>query len=115
SLFFIIGLDAFREIHTWKDYLTLLSLCNFIVTSRPGIALPAHEEWIPVALDKSLCYDPATKMYQHGDGRSLALCEIQGLNISASQVRRAILQGKSIRYLVPRNVQEYIITHSLYH
>ena len=114
SLFFIIGLDAFREIHTWKDYLTLLALCNFIVTSRPGAAFPTDEIWIPVALRKGLCYHPTTRMYQHLYGRYLTLHKIQGLHISASQVRNTALQGKSIRYLVPRNVQEYIVTHNLY-
>ena len=33
---FIIGLDAFLEFHTWKDAPRLLTLCDFIVCSRPG-------------------------------------------------------------------------------
>ena len=40
ALYFIIGLDAFREIGTWKDFKEIFRLCNFIVTSRPGSFAP---------------------------------------------------------------------------
>ncbi|MEI9477177.1 MAG: nicotinate-nucleotide adenylyltransferase [Deltaproteobacteria bacterium] len=36
SFFFILGMDAFVEIETWKEYQKLFSLCNFIVMARPG-------------------------------------------------------------------------------
>lgn len=114
ALFFILGLDAFREIHTWKDYLLIPSLCNLIVTSRPGIPVPTIDRLLPVALHTTLWYDPAIKMYRHPSGHCLIFHEIQGLNISASQVRQIVLQGKSLRYLVAPTVEEYIAEHTLY-
>ena len=36
DLYFIIGADAFMEIHTWKDVEGLLQATNFVVMSRPG-------------------------------------------------------------------------------
>jgi nicotinate-nucleotide adenylyltransferase len=114
SLFFILGFDAFREIHTWKDYTLIPGLCNLIVTSRPGVPTPPISQFLPVALQTMLWYDPAIKMYRHTSGYRLAFHEIQGLNISASQVRQLALQGKSLRYLVPSAVHAYISGHALY-
>lgn len=114
ALFFILGLDAFREIQTWKDYALIPTLCNLIVTSRPGVATPPIDRFLPVALQTMLWYDPAIKMYRHTSGHCLTFQEIQGLNISASQVRQLALQGKSLRYLVPTAVNSYITEHTLY-
>ena len=36
DLFFIIGVDAFLEIDTWKDFRELPTLVNFVIISRPG-------------------------------------------------------------------------------
>jgi nicotinate-nucleotide adenylyltransferase len=113
--FFILGLDAFREIHTWKEYTLIPSLCNLIVTSRPGLSTPPIDQVIPVALQTTLWYDPALKMYRHTSGHCLTFHEIQGLNISASQVRQIVRQKKSLRYLVPSAVEAYITEHTLYY
>ena len=40
ELFFIIGLDAFLELHTWKQAPELLRACHFIVLGRPRLDLP---------------------------------------------------------------------------
>ena len=114
-LFFILGLDAFREIHTWKEYTLIPSFCNLIVTSRPGLSTPSIDQFIPVALQTTLWYDPALKMYRHTSGHCLAFHEIQGLNISASQIRQVVRQRKSLRYLVPSAVKAYITEHTFYH
>ena len=114
TIFFILGLDAFREIHTWKDYLLIPSLCNVIVTSRPGISAPTSDQLLPVALHTTLWYDPTIKMYRHPSGHCLIFHEIQGLNISASQIRHIAQQGKSLRYLIAPAVNNYIAEHTLY-
>ncbi len=36
ELYFITGLDTFLEIQTWHEWETLLTLCCFVVLSRPG-------------------------------------------------------------------------------
>jgi nicotinate-nucleotide adenylyltransferase len=36
------------------------------------------------------------------------------VEISATQLRDAVRCGRSIRYLVPRAVEEYIVSHGLY-
>ena len=114
SLFFIVGLDAFREIHIWKEFATIPALCHLIVTSRPGVSVPPPEQLLPVALRPVLWYDPVHRMYRHTSGHTLVFHEIQGLQISASQVRALLRHRKSVRYLVPSTVAEYIADHALY-
>ena len=114
SVFFVVGLDAFREIHTWKEYASIPALCHLIVTSRPGVPTPPQEQLLPVALQPALWYDSSLRMYRHTSGHTLIFHEIQGLQISASQVRATVRQGKSVRYLVPSPVAAYIADNALY-
>jgi len=46
-IFFIIGADAFLDIPMWKEYETLLGLCDFVIANRPGIRLEALRLVIP--------------------------------------------------------------------
>lgn len=112
SLSFILGLDAFLAIQTWKDYRTIPSLCNLIVTSRPGTPRPSCP--LPVDFRSVFCYNSALRMYTHPSHSTLVLREISGLDISASAVRRDIRNGKSVRSLVHPAVAAYIADHGLY-
>lgn len=114
SYFFILGLDAFREIDTWKDFEELFPLCNYIVTSRPGTrdANPLHGT--SVAVRRLFCYDSSTKVYRHRSGTTLHFLKLTDFAISASVIRTKVNQGKSIRYLVPAEVEAYIKKRGLY-
>jgi nicotinate-nucleotide adenylyltransferase len=114
SLVFVVGLDAFRELHTWKDYTAIPELCDLIVTSRPGIPTPHPEKLLPIALQGVFCYDPQANTYYHASGHTLVLHQIEGLNIAASTIRSKVREGKSFRYLVPPTVATYITEHTLY-
>ena len=57
SLYFILGIDAFREIGMWKDFQDLFPLSHFIITSRPDCGELLKLGDIPVAARKSFCYD----------------------------------------------------------
>jgi nicotinate-nucleotide adenylyltransferase len=114
ALYFIIGLDAFREIGTWKDFADLFSLCNFIVTSRPGSKDPNPLRGTGVAVKKLFCYDPNERCYRHRSGSRLLFIELTDIAISASEIRNLVKQGRSIRYLVPSSVENYIKNTGLY-
>ncbi len=111
---FIVGLDAFLEIETWKDYHTIPELCDMIVTSRPGVSLPSPQSLLPIDFQSVFCYEPATRMYTHPSHHTLVLREITGLDISSSAIRREIQQGHSVRYLVHLAVDVYMAEHALY-
>jgi len=111
---FIIGLDAFREIATWKDYRNLFALCDMIVTSRPPRRAAALRAAIPVAVRQEFCYRRASRTLEHRTGTQIAFQRLSDLDISASAVRARLHDGSSIRYLVPTAVERYIVRHRLY-
>jgi len=114
SLYFIIGLDAFREISTWKDFADIFPLCNFIVTSRPGSKESDPLKGTGIAVKKLFCYDFKRKNYRHRSGTRILFIELTDIAISASEIRTLVKQGRSIRYLVPSAVERYIKRRSLY-
>ena len=114
SLYFIIGLDAFREIGTWKDFAQIFPLCNFIVTSRPGNGDSNPLRGTSIAVRRLFCYDFKQKIYHHRCGTSVHFLKLTDFAVSASDIRERVKQGKSIRYLVPSAVEAYIKKQGLY-
>ena len=111
---FILGLDAFREIATWKSYRSLFALCDLIVTSRPPARAPALRAAIPVAVRQEFCYHRASRTLEHRTGNQIVFQRLSDLDISASALRARLHDGSSIRYLVPTSVERYIARHGLY-
>jgi nicotinate-nucleotide adenylyltransferase len=114
SLFFIIGLDAFREIGSWKNFADIFPLCDFIVTSRPGSKDSDPLRGTGVAVKKLFCYDFKQRNYRHWSGSHVYFIKLTDIAISASEIRGLVKEGKSIRYLVPLQVENYIKKHGLY-
>ena len=68
SLYFILGLDAFLDIGSWKGFEEIFSLCHFIVTSRPGSGNSMSLSRMPVAVRRLFCYDRRKKICRHKSG-----------------------------------------------
>lgn len=92
----IVGSDTFPELETWKDHDRLLRMCTVAVVSRPEDG-PAD--------------GPALGEAPGGGVRRVAG---PGLAISATDIRRRVKEGRSIRYLVPESVADYIAKRGLY-
>src|SRR5262245_6615036 len=114
AIFFIIGLDAFREIGSWKNFTEIFPLCHFIVTSRPGRKDSDPLRGTGVAVKKLFCYDFKQRNYRHGSGSRVFFITLTDIAISASEIRGLVKEGKSIRYLLPLKVETYIKTQDLY-
>lgn len=114
SIYFIIGMDAFRDIGRWKDFKELFALAHFIVHSRPGSGDRFGSAAIPVAARKSFCYDRARDAFRHKSGTRLHFLRLTDIAISASEIRSRVRKGKTIRYLVPEKVERYIKRRGLY-
>jgi nicotinate-nucleotide adenylyltransferase len=114
QFFFILGMDAFREISTWKDYRSIFALCNLVVTSRPAYDDAPLLSTLPVAVRAEFCYCQRTKRLEHRTGNRIIFQRISDLDISASTIRHRLHRGLSIRYLVPAAVERYILQHRLY-
>jgi len=107
---FVLGADAFAEIESWKRFDEIFARCDVAVLSRPGVTI----ERPPIAVEKAFCYDSDRRVYVHASGNALTFVPITPLMISASDIRQRCADGRSIRYLVPRAVEEYIAAHGLY-
>jgi nicotinate-nucleotide adenylyltransferase len=107
---FVLGADAFADIATWKRFDDIFARCDVAVLSRPSVTI----ERPPIAVENAFCYDRDRRVYVHASGNALAFIPITPLMISASDIRQRCADGRSIRYLVPRAVEEYITVHGLY-
>ncbi len=112
--FFIVGMDSFREITSWKEYRRLFELAHIVVADRPGSPGGAPLDLLPVAIRDDFCYDVAAKTLRHRAGTSVIFLEETRLDISSTRIRRLVAAGRSIRYLVPAAVEEYILRHGFY-
>ncbi|MCK6554355.1 nicotinate-nucleotide adenylyltransferase [Candidatus Binatia bacterium] len=113
-LTFILGMDAFREIETWKRYAQLFELCDLVVTSRPPLPDPPARLILPVAVRRQFWYQPEQGILEHHRGTKVIFQPITALDISASAIRQRLATGASVRYLVPDSVLRYIRRHGLY-
>jgi nicotinate-nucleotide adenylyltransferase len=118
-LFFLIGIDAFRDIAKWREPRALLAECDFIVASRPGYSLRDVAESLPEDLRPPVAVTrPFHKQPAKGEmvlpGLTLHLLDGVNQSISATAIRAAAAQGKPLaRWLDPR-VADYIRKHELY-
>src|SRR5882724_7941166 len=118
-LFLLIGIDAFRDIATWREAKALLAECEFVVASRPGFSLRDVAESLPEGVrPPAAVTKPFQKQVASGDlvlpGVTLHLLEGVQQNVSATTIREAAAQGKPLgRWLDPR-VAEYIRKTGLY-
>ena len=113
ELFFILGTDAFLEIETWKEYQKLFDYAHFIVIQRAG-----HEEKKLTPLLKKIRGDIlATEdpnVYTTASGMVIKIMTSTLLEISSTRIRQMVVMGKSVHFLLPEKVREYIIQNGLY-
>ena len=99
--YFIVGSDVLDQFHLWKEPEGILELCRLAVIERPGGpdgGVAALSERFPDAV------------------ASGAVVSVAGprVDFSASELRRILAEGQSVRYQVPNAVAEYIKRHDLY-
>ena len=118
-LFFLMGIDAFRDIAKWHRAAALLAECEFVVASRPGYSLRDVAESLPESLRPAAAViKPFHKQPAAGDlvlpGVTIHLLEGVHQNISATAIRAAAAHGKPLARWVEPRVAEYIRKLGLY-
>ncbi len=97
TLYWIIGADTVREIPTWHLAAQLVQECQFIAVTRPGF-------------DHANLQNPANDALP----AYVSFLAAPGLEISSTDLRNQVRAGRSIRYLVPEAVEDYLRRHALY-
>jgi nicotinate-nucleotide adenylyltransferase len=125
TVYFVVGIDAFLEIASWRQPDVLLRSCHTIVTSRPRYHL--YEQVSGTlrqvsAMHPRFTFEPLVgKMPLDGPGFQVCntpyqiyLQEVSQLDISSTDIRQRVKAGRSIRYLLPDAVDAYIRKYQLY-
>lgn len=102
EIVWIIGADSLLELHTWYEVAKLVTSCRIVTAHRPGSPLGS--------------LDPLKGMIGEEKTRRLLddVIDTPHIDISSTQIRNRVKENRSIRYLVPQNVEEYIQQHGLY-
>ena len=99
ELYFILGWDNLAELARWREPARLIRLCYLVAVPRPGYPLPDL---------KRLAKDIP------GLSPRIIILDKPEVDISATEIRKRVAQGKPINDLVPHAVVEYIKQHRLY-
>jgi nicotinate-nucleotide adenylyltransferase len=118
KLYFITGVDSFLDIQTWNRWEQLLRMCTFVVLSRPGYRFtdllkidflrPAETQMIELEGEQRMHVEICTGAF------TVYLEMIPLYDISSTDIRRRVKEGRSIKYLLPQMVETYIINNKLY-
>jgi nicotinate-nucleotide adenylyltransferase len=120
ELFFIIGLDAFLSIGSWKSPGTLLTLCSVVVISRPGSRFSdlARLPWCQ-SLDRKMLNRLDRGDLEQGSGTlssgpDIHLLRLPPCDASSSEIVERLRAGNKVKNLLPASVESYIMAHGLY-
>jgi nicotinate-nucleotide adenylyltransferase len=117
-LVLLLGADAFAGLPSWHRWRELFALAHIAVADRPGHA--PHEHRVRQALPAPLATECEPRLAARAEdlrGAPAGLVlhfEMTPLAISASLIRARLAAGRSVRYLLPDSVLDYIHSHHLY-
>ncbi|QWR76520.1 nicotinate-nucleotide adenylyltransferase [Candidatus Magnetomonas plexicatena] len=114
-LYFILGMDSFLDLPNWYQALDVISTVNFIILTRP----PLNENEIlksPYVDADALSFYASKNVtkVKLKHKKDAFLLKVTAIDISSTQIRQLISRGESVKYLLPENVQSYIIHKGLY-
>ena len=99
ELFFIIGGDSMADLPKWYKAKELVQKVHFVAAMRPGVEVNLEE----------------LKNFFGEEGmKHIHQFTTPGLDISSTNLRERVKNGRSIKYLLPESVEEYIYQEELY-
>jgi nicotinate-nucleotide adenylyltransferase len=118
-LYFLIGMDAFKDVSEWYKAEELLGECEFIVAARPGYSLADVASSLPQNLRPAANIIRLFRQQKvEGPlvlpGATLHMLPETHEKVSATQIRAAAEKGAALKRLVPDSVAEYILKERLY-
>jgi nicotinate-nucleotide adenylyltransferase len=101
---FIIGSDTLVELHTWRAAEELLQLADFAIADRRETPLqPSVWDTVEQQMGK-----PAA------DKLKASVVPIERVDVSSTQIRKLLREGRPSRGFLRRGVEDYIRKHALY-
>lgn len=118
-LFFLIGIDAFMDIAKWRSPVELLRECEFIVASRPGFSLAdvakaLPDEMRPEAQVANIFRNQQARGELVLSGTTIHLLDEVKEPVSATKIRAAASQKRSVASMTGDAVADYIRKQNLY-
>jgi nicotinate-nucleotide adenylyltransferase len=111
---FLIGHDAFRLMDTWRDPEAIFALAHLAVIVRPPAERGSLFEWLPRRVKGDVELSVDGRCGRHRSGSWVRLLEIAALDVSASDLRARLREGRSVRYLLPEPVREAVLASGVY-
>lgn len=102
AVHWLIGMDSLHELGTWFQATELVDACTIVTTARPGFEPPA-----PASLAKHFSPAQVDKLRRN-------VIDGPRIDIAGTDIRARVRAGRSVRYLVPESVAQYIGEHGLY-
>lgn len=100
KLFFITGADCLMDLDLWKNVDRILNACTLVVFGRPGY-------------NKNELLEQKKKI-EDRYGKEIIFMDLLLLDISSSNIREDIRNGKVIDYFLPQGVYNSIVELGLY-
>ncbi len=99
ELYFILGADSLRDIPSWREPDRIAQLATIVAVNRPGLPLPTNQqvgEWVGRLADR------------------VQVLQIPGTDLSATDLRQRVRDGKGLRFMTPKAVEAFIQQHAVY-
>lgn len=109
--FLLIGSDAFNSLNGWDRWRQLFDHAHLIILARPGWQIEAETTLRDIFTQRRVS---SASLLKTADAGNILVFEPTPLMISSSRIRETVADGKSIRYLVPGEVDTYIKQNRLY-
>ena len=121
QFFFIVGMDAFLEIDTWKYYEDLFMLIPMIVLDRPASVQVVGDSFSGIVYDflqtrisGEYSYSEDGLSFIHPAQQTVHLFSGEMMDISSTLIRQRIGRGESISDVVPHSAEDFIRRKGLY-
>ena len=116
ELFYVVGSETFLDLLTWREPKRLAALARLVVIPRAGSVFDTEG----AAAQKVLHEIGVEGGFVHAGGgapppRGVLIVHATSLPLSASDLRRRVREGRSLRYRMPPAVIDYVRAHGLYH
>lgn len=112
----LLGSDAFLKLATWQHWMRLFELAHIVVIQRPGLPLGNAMLTVDVQLRDQYYarLAPAPLCMHEQPAGAIVVLDMPLLEISATDLRQRMADGRALRHLLPDSVNGYIHTHRLY-